>query len=229
MKLKIIYDNNTADRRLNSGWGLSCLLDDNILFDTGDNGSALLDNFQILDINPLAVQKIFISHDHWDHWGGLWDFIEKYRHPEVHYSNGFSEEFKQRISGYKVKTVVRNDIYELAPDIIVSRDFRFTYKSVKMTERVLICLGEKAVILSGCAHPGILTIADQLQTEFPDLDIGGIAGGFHLESASNEEVYEFFKTAAGRFSYRFIPLHCSGNSIRGLCGCTESAGSEISI
>ena len=229
MKLIIVYDNNKSLSRLNTGWGLSCLLNDNILFDTGDNGRALLENLDILGIDPEKIQKVFISHDHWDHWGGLWDFLEKYRHPEVHYSEGFSEDFKKRISEYKVKTVVRNDIYELAPDIIVSRDFKFTYKNEKMTERVLVCLGKRAVILSGCAHPGILNIADQMQNEFPDLDIGGIAGGFHLESASNEDVISFFKEAGSRFTYKFIPLHCSGNNVRGLCGCTESAGSEIFI
>ncbi|GAI83774.1 unnamed protein product, partial [marine sediment metagenome] len=29
-----------------------------------------------LDIDPAVIEEVFISHDHWDHTGGLSDFLK---------------------------------------------------------------------------------------------------------------------------------------------------------
>ena len=42
----------------------------NFLFDTG-RGDALIHNLLAFDKDPLAIQKIFLSHGHQDHTGGL--------------------------------------------------------------------------------------------------------------------------------------------------------------
>ena len=60
MKITIIY-NNFARDNLAAGWGFSCLADDNeqkILFDTGNDGTALLDNLKKLDFSVKEIDKI---------------------------------------------------------------------------------------------------------------------------------------------------------------------------
>jgi 7,8-dihydropterin-6-yl-methyl-4-(beta-D-ribofuranosyl)aminobenzene 5'-phosphate synthase len=74
MKITIIYDNTTRDRRLGADWGFACLVEASgrkILFDTGANGNILINNMKYLGIRPAEITDIFISHDHWDHTGGL--------------------------------------------------------------------------------------------------------------------------------------------------------------
>ena len=76
MKLTIIYDNEVykKDIGLKSDWGFSCIIeteDETILFDTGARGKILLSNMEKLDINPKEINTIVISHEHWDHNGGL--------------------------------------------------------------------------------------------------------------------------------------------------------------
>ncbi len=44
---------------------------ENILFDTGAKGKILLNNMEKLDVNPGKINKIVISHEHWDHYKGL--------------------------------------------------------------------------------------------------------------------------------------------------------------
>jgi 7,8-dihydropterin-6-yl-methyl-4-(beta-D-ribofuranosyl)aminobenzene 5'-phosphate synthase len=43
MKSMIIYD-NTAEEGFQSGWGFSCLVDQRILFDTGEKSASLFSN-----------------------------------------------------------------------------------------------------------------------------------------------------------------------------------------
>ena len=65
---------HSTGKGLKSDWGFSCLIETerkNILFDTGANPKILHNNMKILCINPSNIDKIIISHEHWDHNGGL--------------------------------------------------------------------------------------------------------------------------------------------------------------
>ena len=76
MRLTIVYDNTVYKKNigLKSDWGFSCLMetkDTTILFDAGAKGDILLRNMEKPGINPSTISKIVISHEHWDHSGGL--------------------------------------------------------------------------------------------------------------------------------------------------------------
>ena len=76
MKLTIVFDNVVYKKNIGliSDWGFSCFVEtgkENILFDTGSKGNILLNNLNILGIDPKRVDKIIISHEHYDHNGGL--------------------------------------------------------------------------------------------------------------------------------------------------------------
>jgi metal-dependent hydrolase (beta-lactamase superfamily II) len=79
MKITILYDNEAVDDRPVSDRGFSFLIKTNgrkMLFDAGANGCILLDNMHKLHIEPREADEIFISHAHWDHTGGLSDFLK---------------------------------------------------------------------------------------------------------------------------------------------------------
>ncbi|MBW2115809.1 MAG: MBL fold metallo-hydrolase, partial [Deltaproteobacteria bacterium] len=78
MRITIIYDNEVWKKGLKADWGFSCLIEvygKNILFDTGANANILLWNMAKLDIDPTIIDEVVISHAHWDHTGGLLDFL----------------------------------------------------------------------------------------------------------------------------------------------------------
>ena len=162
MKITILYDNN-AHLGFESGWGFSCLVDHNrrILFDTGDDGKKLIDNFEKANIDPKSVNKVVLSHNHWDHVDGLEGFRKFNSEAEVVHPNAFSEPT------------------EISPGIYSTGAL-----GVFPKEQSLVVKTEKGnIVVTGCAHPGLERI---LQTARRRGQIYGVVGGFHDFSKFDE-------------------------------------------
>jgi 7,8-dihydropterin-6-yl-methyl-4-(beta-D-ribofuranosyl)aminobenzene 5'-phosphate synthase len=155
MRITIVYDNN-ANAGLKSGWGLSCLIEakEKILFDTGDSGENLIYNLRQLNIEPESIAAVVISHDHWDHTGGLKEFLKLNNDAKVFHPESFSKPT------------------EISPGI---RSTGSLGKHIK--EQSLIVNTEKGnMVITGCAHPGLGTIIDKANQLG---QIYGVLGGFH--------------------------------------------------
>jgi len=73
MRLITLYDNQ-AKGDFKAGWGFSCLIKlegKNILFDTGADVETLDYNAKLLKVKKEEISYCFISHNHYDHTGGL--------------------------------------------------------------------------------------------------------------------------------------------------------------
>jgi 7,8-dihydropterin-6-yl-methyl-4-(beta-D-ribofuranosyl)aminobenzene 5'-phosphate synthase len=71
---------------LHNQWGLSLFLESqrgselrSMMLDYGYSPDALLNNINILKVDPSRVTALIVSHGHFDHWGGLMGFLDKYR------------------------------------------------------------------------------------------------------------------------------------------------------
>lgn len=166
MKITIIYDNTARDRRLGADWGFSCLLetvDKKILFDTGANGSLLINNMKYLGIKPADITDIFISHDHWDHTGGLQIFTS------VAGGTCFiPENFSQE-----------TDI----PTVRIGKAPQEIYDNIWSTgtldgleQSLAIKQSDQVVVITGCSHPGVELILDVAGTIGK---VTALIGGLH--------------------------------------------------
>jgi 7,8-dihydropterin-6-yl-methyl-4-(beta-D-ribofuranosyl)aminobenzene 5'-phosphate synthase len=167
-KITIVYDNCLGKRGLKTGWGFSALVETNhaspILFDTGDDGNALLYNMKQLGISPENIGAIVISHSHSDHTGGLAGILEVNKHAAVYLPASMTG----TIPGRKVIPV--SQPLQITSNIL-------SIGELKSTEQSLAIKTSKGiVVMTGCSHPGVGTILDAASSLG---EIYGIIGGLH--------------------------------------------------
>ncbi len=168
MKITIIYDNEAYKKDLKADWGFSCLVEientPKILFDTGANGLILLHNMEKLGIDPCIIDEIFISHSHWDHTGGLSDFLKINKNVKVYVPSSFP---KPR--GAKEVTSVK-DPFQIHENV-------FSTGELSGIEQSLAVKTEKGiVVIAGCSHSGVGNILNAA-SNFGD--VYALIGGLH--------------------------------------------------
>jgi 7,8-dihydropterin-6-yl-methyl-4-(beta-D-ribofuranosyl)aminobenzene 5'-phosphate synthase len=69
-----------------------------LLFDTGQSGTVLLHNLELLEVDPATIDALAISHAHYDHTGGLPALLGRLRPGIPLYANPdlFRERFSRR-------------------------------------------------------------------------------------------------------------------------------------
>ena len=155
MKITIVYDNE-ANPGLKSGWGFSCLIEakEKILFDTGDSSENLIYNLRQLNIQPESVAAVVISHNHWDHTGGLKEFSKLNNNAKVFHPKSFSKPT------------------EISPGVHSTGALGGLIR-----EQSLVVNTEKGnLVITGCAHPGLENIIERSRELG---EIYGVVGGFH--------------------------------------------------
>ncbi|MGD9108372.1 MAG: MBL fold metallo-hydrolase [Gammaproteobacteria bacterium] len=212
MSIKLLFDTSTINNKFKTGWGFSCLVNKHILFDTGNNGNVLLHNLNLMDINLSDINGIVISHEHQDHSGGLWKILE-YRHNiPVYICPGFNQTFKDKIKNLHSIPVISQPFQEITRKIFTTGELSGIYKNYKIPEQSLVIKSSKGlVIITGCAHSGIINIIKTVKNHFPKNNIYLVLGGFHLTGTSKTKIEEIVKNFKKLKVQKVAPLHCSGN------------------
>lgn len=230
MEAVMVYDNYTTDENIIKGWGFSCFLDGHLLFDTGEDGDKLLENLEYLKIDLKDISKIVISHDHWDHQGGLWALLEKRPGITVYSCPGFTQEFKDKVNKLGGKLVELKDLTVISEGIYSTGEIIGSYDGDSISEQVLLCKTSGGLsVITGCAHPGIISIVDKAKELFPRQELNVLMGGFHLYKSSKEEVsavYDRLKTYGFK---KYCGTHCTGDIAKKFNTLEIAAGSRIGL
>lgn len=166
MKVTITFDNEVWKEGLRSAWGFSCLVEaygKRILFDTGSNGSILLENMKKLDIEPTTIDTIFISHSHGDHTGGLSDLLNI--HP-----------IKVYIPYSCTKKYSRGEIIKVKDALKIHENIFSTGELKGIEQSLVVKIETGLVVIVGCSHPGVKTI---LETTYQFGKVVALIGGLH--------------------------------------------------
>lgn len=211
MKVTIIYDNEVWPREpeaewgyaaylkacslpeylaqkksLVADWGFSCLVEAGgrkILFDTGARGAVFLHNLGILRIKPAELQEVFISHGHWDHTGGLKDFLSCNKATVYLPASCPPPVGAGKIIRSKGAWQIYENIYSTGELAGIEQSL------VVKTERGL-------VVVVGCAHPGVGSILEAAaQFGKPLALIGGLHDFAEFELLNDLELV--------------CPVHCT--------------------
>jgi len=208
-RLTILYDNNPYDYRLKSSWGFSCLIElegKTVLFDTGGDGEILLYNMRVLNKDPKIIDMIILSHIHGDHTGGLWSLLREKPTMKVYIPESFPQEFEQRVKKYGAEVVKVDAPLEIDRGIYSTGEMGHSIRE----QSLIVSTAQGMVILTGCAHPGIVEVIKKAKTT-TGRDIYLVLGGFHLSSRSAKEIRVLIHTFREMNIQKVAPCHCTGD------------------
>ncbi len=219
MKITTLIENVVYDQGLTGEHGLSLYLesgDKKILFDTGQTGN-FIDNSVNLGVDIGAVTDLVISHGHYDHTGGIVEFIRHNKQAIIHIKKeAFDKKYrsnktdfigipfevglvKERLNFIDKITEIATGLFVM-PDIVIteSDDLHYDGMFIKTENEfepdrfndelfLTVVHDSKISIISGCSHNGITNICNTAKNNF-NLPFSHIIGGFHLKKSGEEQL-----------------------------------------
>ena len=212
MKVKILFNSAGIRKDFSIGWGLSILIDNKVLFDTGEKSEFLMDNINKMKIDLSLIEAVVISHDHWDHTGGLWGILKRRQNINVYACPGFGSSFKHKISEYSAKVFETGNFTRVISGIYSTGEIIGAYKEKNISEQALIIKTEKGIsVITGCAHPGIIKMLERVKAQLSVREFYAVLGGFHLRGHSPKDIEKIVKKFVALKIKQIGPTHCSGS------------------
>lgn len=217
MRIVLAAEASKKIQRFFKLWGLSFSIDDTVLFDTFSNGRVLLKNLKRLGVNVERIRHIVISHEHWDHFGGLQELLKACTNTKVYICKGFSREFEEKLrSNCSVDIVRVSGPTQIAPDVLSSGEISGTFGGKPIVEQCLVVdRSEELDVLVGCCHPGVDKMLHTVIENFRK-PIRLLAGGFHLIGKERKEISRLVDEIERMKVKMVMPCHCTGEEAVGL-------------
>ena len=213
VRVTIVFNNVIGREDLGYGWGMAVYVEGyerGILFDTGDNGTILIENLQKLGIKSEDVDFVFLSHAHEDHTGGLWSFLREKSDVTVCLLRSFPASFKARVKEMGATVLEVDEPVELLPGVWTTGPLGEAIEE----QSLILRTQEGILILTGCSHPGITNIVKKARELFPEDRLLFVTGGFHLLSTPRGIVRRIAEELKQLGVEKIGPSHCTGEEAR---------------
>lgn len=183
-------------------WGLSFLVKGSILFDTFSRSEEVLGELEKSRVDLKNIKDIVISHNHWDHTGGLSDILTK---TSAKLYLPYDME-----NSYTGDVVFSKESLEIEKGVYLSGCIDFEYKGVKMSEQALY-LADSKTLITGCAHPSVEKIIKVVSSNIGEVKT--VIGGFHWNSFSSDEIERRALSLKNDYGIERVgACHCSGET-----------------
>jgi 7,8-dihydropterin-6-yl-methyl-4-(beta-D-ribofuranosyl)aminobenzene 5'-phosphate synthase len=253
LKITVLVTNLAGDPHEGDGeWGYSALIEADghkVLYDTGSSADMVLRNAKALKIDLSDVEEVVLSHNHYDHVGGLMALrrelakINPRAMSRVHVGAGVFEprlnaagEDQNGLRLIKSEYLATGGVFVVhdkpaelfpgmwltgpvprpnseknwTPGLSLSAPKGLIEDNVPEDSALLFDTDQGMVILTGCAHAGIVNITEYARGILGARPIVAVIGGLHLFAASDEALAW---TGAKLRAYGMQSLlagHCTG-------------------
>lgn len=184
--LTVLYDNYVFDSRCQAEWGYSCLIETPemvILFDTGGEPEVLRHNIEALDIDVGEIDCIVISHEHWDHVGGIEVILEVKPGIPVYVPEGFPYHIMSSIRSLGGNCMETVNATKITDSISTTN----TLNGPPPEQALMIKTNNGLILVTGCSHPGVENLARNAY-DLTGERIELVIGGFHLGNADEYQL-----------------------------------------
>ncbi len=238
-----------------AGHGLSLLIETyqdgtkhTTLMDTGFPTVGVQHNWRVLGFDPEAVDVVFLSHGHVDHFAALGEFLKarKQRVPLVLHPDAFLKRALIFPDGRRIEmgalpplealeqlgadVLVTREPYRLVPGLVSTGQvarvtpfegrFPLAYAEIDgewqpddfWDDQGLVAhlRGKGLVVISGCAHAGIVNTVKQAQEITGEERVYAIVGGFHLTGMPREKIEATVSAIKALSPALVVATHCTG-------------------
>ena len=208
LEIRVIYDNTSLRTDLQPDWGFSCLVragDTTVIFDTGSKEEIFSQNLSALKIDRSAIKTIFFSHDHSDHVGGVGALLGKSPVQCIMPASSGST-LGPKITALGGISLCVRDRTRLYPHLWSTGEIGEGIRE----QSLVIEKDQELILITGCAHPGIVTIAEKVLRDFgraPTM----IVGGLHFYKTPRAEVVRQVHRLKELGVHWIAPCHCTGD------------------
>ena len=233
MRIISLVENTSVNDAIKAEHGLSLYIESKnykILFDMGQT-DLFLKNAKKLGVDLSQVDIAILSHGHYDHGGGLEEFLKINKKAYVYvsqyafdtYYNGKEKyivlnpslKYNKRLIFTNGKVEVDEGItlyhcndrvkrYDLGSfGLNVKRNQEYFPDDFRHEQYMLIEENGKQILFSGCSHKGILNIAEWFQ---PDV----LIGGFHFSKLPLDDTLKDYAQYLEGFKTEYYTCHCTG-------------------
>jgi Metal-dependent hydrolases of the beta-lactamase superfamily II len=235
-----LVENAVYGKGLQAEHGLSMLVDTGkhkVLIDTGAS-DLFIHNARVLGIDLSEVDYLILSHGHYDHTGGVHQFLALNTKAKLvckreallgKFKEGQNIGIKGAEKIDESRLLIVDTTTEIIPDLFVLPQIKIVDKNDThfehfFTERdgivvpdtfedelaVALLHGKYLSILSSCSHRGITNVIRGAQEAFPDLALHLVMGGFHIHNAESDK-FSIISGFLGRKLPRRLGIcHCTG-------------------
>lgn len=233
MKITALTENTPFNDNISAEHGLSLYIETekhNILFDMGQT-SLFAENAKKLGIDLTKVDIAVLSHGHYDHGGGLTEFLKINKTAPVYinryafgdYYNGTEKyigldkslqneerivfvdeilEIDDELCLYSCNNKIQNH-YLGSFGLNMKCDGEFMPDEFKHEQYLLINENGKRVLISGCSHKGVMDITEWFE---PDV----LVGGFHYSKLELDEKLKEYAAVLASHKTDYYTCHCTG-------------------
>lgn len=166
VRVSILYDNRALEG-LEADWGFSAFIDTakrKILFDAGADGNILLSNAASMGVDLSSADTVFVSHNHFDHIGGLSAAIWACPRARIF----IPRSLRGVKRGYEVVSV--------SGEMDIGDGFWSTGELNSLEQSLLVPLDRGFLVVAGCSHPGLGTILEAARRHG---EVRAVLGGLH--------------------------------------------------
>jgi 7,8-dihydropterin-6-yl-methyl-4-(beta-D-ribofuranosyl)aminobenzene 5'-phosphate synthase len=227
IEIRLLYDNVPGTSGTRALWGFAAMVEfgprnnrQRLLFDTGSNGRVLLKNMATLGVSPTGIDWLFLSHQHWDHIGGLDSILELNPNIQCILHQGFSKHLIGDLFNLGAQClIVADEPVEFAPGMHSTG----TLASDPPEHALALELAGGGMVISGCAHPGMSRLIAAANLVLPEPAHWAI-GGFHLMYCDEMVIEQEIQALRELGITHVMATHCTGEA--GIAAFTRAYGAQ---